>query len=317
MLTDRLPLIWAFAGGCLSGVLALGLWRAESVVSRPSHASVSRAGDERAEPSDATREAREHMNAEEASAVRAPQHEPAAPPDQERSATSAEGSPSKHDDAEAATEQGSSVADVLGRLESQYRQVLAGTTPPGGAERVTAAPAATPVTAPTAAIGTGTGAVAEAPARELATRAQPVALAATPPQPKSVAPPAAPEPVVPPAEVAEAAPQPPSAAPAEVAQRLAAQSVGQPRDVYLGNVQNNVYLGNVYQGQVVQMQQELAMLQYMQLLSLSPYARLGGRGRGAPRGFASRPAPAPAFHSDLTNPDNPWGFDFPPTNYVK
>ncbi len=90
--------------------------------------------------------------------------------------------------------------------------------------------------------------------------------------------------------------------------------------MYLGNVQNNVYLGNVYQGEVVQMQQQLALLQYMQLLSLSPYARLGARGRGVPRGyFSSRPAPpaAPAFHSELTNPDNPWGFDFPPPNYVK
>jgi len=299
MLTERLPLVWAFAGGCLSGVLALGFWRAESaMVSHPARASVSHASDERAEPSDTTRDARPQVNAE-APKGHAPEHE-AATADHAQSATSADAPLAKRDDADAAPEPGSSVADVLNRLESQYRQVLAGTTA-GTAERAAAAPAA----------------MAEAPVREVPPPAEPAATVAAPaPAPKLAPPPVAPERVAPPVEVAEA-PQPPSALPAEVAQGLAAQGGGQPRDVYLGNVQNNVYMGNVYQGQVVQMQQELAMLQYMQLLSASPYARFGGRGRGMPRGFAAQPAPAPAFRSGLTNPDNPWGFDFPPTNYVK
>jgi hypothetical protein len=308
MLTERLPLLWAFAGGCLSGVLALGLWRAESAVaSHPSRASLSRATDERVQANGAPSEAREAVPA-----VRSTEHE--TPAIDGQSETSAGTAPAKADDADAPADQGSSVAEVLNRLESQYRQVLAGTTAPGAPERAPAVPAAAAVAAAPSGLVAG-AAPAEAPAHAAAVREEPAPAPAAP-APKSAPPPAA-EPVAPRAEVAQAAPVPPSAVPAEVAERLAAQGAAQPRDVYLGNVQNNVYLGNVYQGQVVQMQQELAMLQYMQLLSLSPYARFGGRGRGVPRGFAAQPAPAPAFHSGLTNPDNPWGFDFPPTNYVK
>ena len=56
----------------------------------------------------------------------------------------------------------------------------------------------------------------------------------------------------------------------------------------------------------------LVLLQYMQLLSLSPYAQLPAGAR--PRGTTRRPQP---FPTALTNPDNPWGFDFPPTVLVK
>jgi len=58
--------------------------------------------------------------------------------------------------------------------------------------------------------------------------------------------------------------------------------------------------------------QQLAMLEYMQLLGMSSYAGLANPGPRA-RGLAPQRAP---FPSTLTNPDNPWGFNFAPPNLV-
>ncbi|HTQ04355.1 MAG TPA: hypothetical protein VMI54_10880 [Polyangiaceae bacterium] len=304
MVTDRLPLLWAFAGGCLSGALLLGVWRAESEFGAhaPARSALHRSTEPRATPRADTTDDGDEPEAPpaEAKPLARSEHKPTAP---NADPTNATAKPSEESDPVA--DQGASVADVLNRLETEYRQGLA--VPP---------PASAPATAP------ASTAAAEAPPREVATRDEPAAQPAPPVAPPRAAPrEPAPEPEAPLAEAPEVAPEAPLALPPEAAERFAARDVGQPQNVYLGDVQNNVYLGNVqnnvYQGQVVQMQQELAMLEYMQLLSLSPYARFGGRGRGVPRAFTGRSAPAPQLQSSLTNPDNPWGFDFPPTNYVK
>ena len=93
-----------------------------------------------------------------------------------------------------------------------------------------------------------------------------------------------------------------------------------PREVHVGDV-NHVNIGSVHLGDVVQVQQQLALLQYMQLLALTPGARVAAPGVGfAPtastprRGVPRRPAP---FSTSLTDPNNPWGFDFPPTVLAK
>jgi hypothetical protein len=80
----------------------------------------------------------------------------------------------------------------------------------------------------------------------------------------------------------------------------------------MGDVNQNTYITNVRQGDVylIQMQQ-LATLQYMQLLSMSsglPAPARHVRGAG-PQGMP--------FPSAITNPDNPWGFHFAPLNLVR
>jgi hypothetical protein len=82
----------------------------------------------------------------------------------------------------------------------------------------------------------------------------------------------------------------------------------------------NIDVGNTHQADAYLAQQLAVMqytqyMQYMQLLALSPYAGLAAA--RAARGTAPRSAPPPAFQSTLTNPDNPWGFNFPPTPLTK
>jgi hypothetical protein len=85
-----------------------------------------------------------------------------------------------------------------------------------------------------------------------------------------------------------------------------------PSEIQIGDVNQNTYnITNVREGDVylVQMQQ-IAMLQYMQLLGMSPgVAAPARRGRGA--GHQSTP-----FPSSIPNPDNPWGFHMAPLHLV-
>ena len=123
--------------------------------------------------------------------------------------------------------------------------------------------------------------------------------------------------VTPTAAVAPAAVAPAAVAPAAVAaqapvvQAFAAQDPPPPSEIHYGDVNQNTYITNVRQGDVylIQMQQ-LAMLQYIQLLGASgaaaPARHVGGAGRQ--RGTLS---------SGITNPDNPWGFHFAPPNLVR
>jgi len=286
MLAKRLPLLWVFAGGCVTGAVVIGYWRE---VAAPSPTTTSALHSPALLPeADAAPEPTAEARSETARAVArdrdAPRVEPAA-----REAT--------HDDAgEPAAEQGSSVADVLARLEGAYRQELAAAPPPAAAT-VTEAPSpalgAAPVPATAPALARAEPAVAPAPAAAPAPpRAETAALAAT-----ALAPAVAP--------VLARAEPPLAPAPAPVTAAVV------PQNIHIGDVQQNTYTGTVIQGDVYL--QQLALLQYMQLLALSPYG-LAAPLRAPREGAARR---APVFSSTLTNPDNPWGFKFPPTVLAK
>jgi hypothetical protein len=115
-----------------------------------------------------------------------------------------------------------------------------------------------------------------------------------------------------------AAVAPAAIAPAAVAPQLAAAPAfagpepAPPSEVHYGDVNQNTYITNIRQGDVylIQMQQ-LAMLQYMQLLGMSS-------GVPAPvRNARAAVPPRANFPSGIVNPDNPWGFRFAPPNLVR
>jgi hypothetical protein len=119
--------------------------------------------------------------------------------------------------------------------------------------------------------------------------------------------------VIAPAPVAAAVA--PSAPPVDVAPVLVAQNDVRPPDVHIGDVNQNTYnITNVRQGDVY-VTQQLAMLQYMQLLGMASNGL--NQPRHVNRGIAQRPTSQfKQFPSTLTNPDNPWGFNFAPLNLV-
>lgn len=250
----RLPLLWAFAGGCLTNAALFGLWRATEPVAPP------------------VRSARaSHRVVEEA--VPAPT---LARPAALVAVSSAE--PRTDAPAEPA---GSSVSDVLARLESEYRDQVAARAPAPSKELALAEPPAPPAPEPVVV-------------------AAPVAV-----------PPLAPAAVV--ATVAVATPSPPVPAPPTVAEPASiARNEPAPSRVQYGDVNQNTYITNVRQGDVylIQMQQ-LAMLQYMQLMGMSSGAAV------PPRAFAAGGGGHQRFPSGITNPDNPWGFHFSPPNLVR
>ena len=180
---------------------------------------------------------------------------------------------------------GTSVADVLQKLEAAYREALA----------VAAARNTPTVTASAHANAAEREPVA--PPSIAATAAQPapqVALADT-------------------ASTAETGAA--SAPPARVALTQPAPSAPEEprsRGDYVPDARPNLYVDNLYQGNVYQVQQ-LAILQYMQLLA--PLSNTGqGLAARSPRETTQR---LTTFPSSLTNPDNPWGFNFHPLALVK
>jgi hypothetical protein len=273
MLARRLPLLWVFAGGCLSGAALIHFWRGDAeVILPPAQAMIERAA---TPPPLAT------------ASAQAPAVSPEAV-----SATPA--GPEHTDDVSASPpEQGHSVAEVLARLETEYRQGLVAGTPAGAvsAVRDDVAPAATAAPQP-------------APGPEPA----PAVIAAVPPAPTHEA----------------AVRELPAREEPSVALVAAVTTATPPAAVHVSNVDiGAVHIGDVHQNtQVSYVQQNdayllhLALLQNLQLLALSPYARLSPPASPAhrPNGTTRRP---PAFPSSLTNPDNPWGFDFPPTILAK
>ncbi len=92
---------------------------------------------------------------------------------------------------------------------------------------------------------------------------------------------------------------------------VAALGSDRPIEIHYGDVNQNTYVTNVRQGDVYQIQlQQLAVLQYLQLLGGSPgLAASPRRGGGGHQ--------RTAFPSGITNPDNPWGFHFSPPNLVR
>jgi len=284
MLARRQSLLWTFAGGCLSGAALIGWWHGD-VATVPPEASLASTAELPGQPSrahsvnDGTGDARVEPSPPRADAVDVaddPQAEPGS----------------------------SSVADVLARLEAAYREGLAAAKAPAAAAPVIAAPA---VEVPAREAAPGAVAAAAALPSIPAQPATPTALAPAPTTPAALAPAPATPAAAPQAEKLLAAAPPPGAQPA-----LAARGETQPRDAHVASVEQSRSAASVQQGDVYQLQQ-LAVLQYMQLLALSSYGGLATPGYRS-RGVAVR---APAFKSSLTNPDNPWGFDFPPAVLVK
>jgi len=313
MLGTRLTQLWPFAVGCLSGAVLIGFWRGDAESARfsmPEGALVRTA--EASVPATVTASAVQESASSKDAPV-APTAEPA------RSSNDASDT-----GAVAPAEPGSSVADVLIGLEAAYRRGLAvapvdapatagdAVTPTASDQSAAAASIAPPVST----------AVAEAPSREVPARAETaVALVA----------PVAPPPSAPALETAQnaapaAAPRTTPAAPERV---LAVREEPPPRviyvgdvqqNTYVGDVQQNTYLGEVHQGDVYLLQQQLALLQYLQLLGLSASPQLTSpahrpRDARTHRGMVTR-RPS-SFSFPLTDPNNPWGFDFPPTVLVK
>jgi hypothetical protein len=294
MLTKRVPLLSVFAGGCLSGAVAVALLRGNAqppVNAGPAaHAQQAAAVPLPATPADAT-----EASVPEAAAAPAPD-----PTSETRltgaprptSAVTSQQSAAIDGGDEAAPGPTRSVADILLHLESAYRQQLTETA------RVAAPPAASAT--PPAEV-----AVREPPAPEQA----PIAAALAGALPTS-----AKESETPAARPRELEPPPPIA----LREASAGASV-----VYTGNVQQNIHVGDVVQTDVYQLQQ-LAVLQYLQLLALSPHSRFTSpaapvRGAGTrERGVRHAPSRSkPAFPSSITNPENPWGFSFPPPMLAK
>ncbi|HSU40266.1 MAG TPA: hypothetical protein VLJ38_11880 [Polyangiaceae bacterium] len=321
MFAKRPPLLLAFAGGCLSGaalilsgVGAVSLWRGGTPAISSPHGN----GDRNEDVVEArvaavpvgTRErtlgvAKTSIAAEELA------HGPAA------------AHASDEASAEHPSDSGSSVADVLTRLEAAYRQGLVD----GARANANHAEPADP--------GTGAAEPANAagphdvPAREqsaaTAVGNSPVVVTAAPTappapsQPTVIAVPAPPITVAvitPPADVAPA--YPPQALGAGAAPAAATPEPAQSHDG-TASVTQNIHIDNLHQGDVYQ---QLAVMQYMQLFAGSPYGAYGGYAPApaVPAHHHSTPTsspfstpalpvaapPFPSFLTSLTNPANPY-----------
>ena len=290
----RLPLLCAFAGGCLSNAVLFGLWRAADGASAFSAKQQHRSH----EVVELVTAATAAPSVEQSSVLPAPN---AVPHDRDTPAEPAPSPAATDVDSAAPMPSGSAVSDVLMGLEAAYRERVAARAPLPVSSTPELAVAAAPAEAPSA---------APEPAR------------VAPPQPAPEAMPAAPTVVaaaaIEPRAVAPAAMQPATAAPVALAPEaapmpaFAGPSSAPPSVVHYGDVNQNTYITNVRQGDVylIQMQQ-LAMLQYMQLLGMSSGVAAPARHVG---GAAARPT---QFPSGITNPDNPWGFHFAPPNLVR
>ena len=292
----RLPLLCAFAGGCLSSAVLFGLWRAHTAaaVAVPTRQQQVTHPPELAKTSNSPRST--ELLAE------APLPRPPAP--EAKGEASAPKDAADLGNAEP-TPAGSAVSDVLTDLEAAYRQRLIAAARAEAAEAATELERSSPPARPATALAQPEAprAVATPVAFPVATTAAPVAVVPIAAAPVAVAPIAAA-----PVAVAPIAPAAPT---------LLAQNDSRPVDVHYGDV-NNTYITNVRQGDVYVMQQQIAMMQYMQLLGASSAV-----GHVAPahvaRATLAQVAPSPQyrqFPSTLTNPDNPWGFNFAPPNLV-
>jgi len=283
----RLPLLCAFAGGCLSSAVLFGIWRADGGAAA------------------SAQQPRAHQTELVSASLVAPKADPRAEAADDRASLAAQREPAPSESAERRadalpasdavdpstmpTPGSSAVSDVLTDLEAAYRQ------------RLIAAARAEAEAAPPPAAVNPTPAPAEPP-REVA--AQAVAPAA------AVAPVSAP--VVPaPADL----PPPPSAPPVSPPVLVAQNDLRPPDNIHVGDINQNTYnITNVRQGDVY-VTQQLAMLQYLQLLGASNAGL--AQPTHAARGLSQRQAPQfKQFPSTLTNLDNPWGFNFAPPHLV-
>lgn len=312
MFARHAALLSAFAGGCLTSAALLGVLRG---------GGGSEDGRQSPRRGDAVSASVEASRAAVAAGSKPSEpNEPSKPneaPARGHDATRPPGTTSA--DAPSA-EPGRSVADVLGSLEAAYQERLVVAEPRTASSSTPSAPTSEPEEPPSedrAASGADTASEPSVRAGDGPTGTVLAAAPESPPREK-----AAPEKAVAANVAASAGPANPGSAPATTAPAAAIATAAAPvpatptvGPVYVGDIHQNVYLGSVSQTDVYQLElQQLALLQYMQLLALSPAARFAAprhahRGAAAPR--------APAFTSTLTNPDNPWGFTFPPPMLVK
>jgi hypothetical protein len=272
MLARHLPLLWTFAGGCLSGAALIALWPGETeTVSSATKQRVTRSSESIA-PSNA------RPNVERQRAL--PDDAPDTLPDD-----ALPDAPAVH------AEPGSSVADVLLRLETEYRQGLS---------------AAAPGDAPSGAARELTTTRTEAPPPEVSAPVPPRA------EPPAALPAAAP--------VQASAPQvnavaPPVTAPeAERVAVLAARDDAEPRNVnvHVGDSHQSTHVGDVYEGNVVLVQQP-AVYGYPQYFApprtrVVPSTHVGvGYPQYPTRG--ATPRPTPTFASSWTVPNDRLGYD--------
>jgi len=270
MNAKRLQLLGAFAAGCLATLSFVGSWWADaetkprevlparSVMVMPPQASAADLG-ERGEDGSA-------LNANAATTV-------------------------ADIEDEAKPDSGSSLSEVLARLEAAYREER-------GREQAREAATAAPATES---------------AREVTAAVAPVAPPVAPVAPLAAATPVAPV-AAPAAPVATAERVAVAPAPVLVAQNDAPRvSTG---DIHVGDTQRNVSVGSVHQGDAYALQQ-LALIQYIQVLALSQHGTGAAPKTASPSGRRVTPRRVPPFSTHLTNPDNPWGFDLPPTVLVK
>lgn len=312
----RFPLLYAFAGGCLSNALVFGLWRVAEGAGTPQHpAHRSDRVVELAAAATVPRHVEPPRSADAAGVTNADRDVHAAAPEAAPDLDRAESAPV-----------GSAVSEVLMGLEAAYRERMASRAPalaqpsPSAMQARASTAAASDDVTPRELVGSAPAAAAVAaapigptpavPAPAVPAPVIPAPVAAVTPAPAALAPsPAAPASVaVAPASSAAVAVAPAVAA----APPVAAEDAARPVEVHYGDVNQNTYITNVRQGDVYLIQlQQLAMLQYMQQLALTsgmaaPARHAGGAG-----------AKRATFPSGITNPDNPWGFHFAPPNLVR
>jgi hypothetical protein len=189
----------------------------------------------------------------------------------------------------APTDAGRSLSEILARLEAEYRE---GLRPAPLADASELEPSSKQAPEPLAPV--------------LA------AVAATAPAPAPVAPRA--DDALPPAPASPTVAQPPAAPALAVLEdarlREQAAQARRAREAY----ERDLYAANLYAAELYRQQQQLAMLEYLALIAQSSAGKVG------PSGPTPRRAPqrrSPTFSFPLTNPNNPWGFEQPPTVLVK
>jgi hypothetical protein len=278
MLARHLPLLWTFAGGCLSGAALIALWPGEpgetETVSAPRKQRIARSSEAAAPPiaaptppSETTTDAPERALQDHAPDARAE-------------------APNTH------VEPGSSVADVLVRLETAYRQgLIAASDAPSSAAHE---PTTTPRT--------------EALPSEVTAAAPPRA------EPAGALPATTPAPTTAPQVNAVAQPE------AERGPVLAARDDAEPRtvNVHVGDNNQTTHVGDVVQGNVILVQAPpvYPVYGYPQVFAPPPQARGGAflayTNRGVSASFTTRGVTAqraPTFASSWTVPNDRLGYD--------
>jgi hypothetical protein len=281
MLVRRLPLLWTFAGGCLSGAALIALWPGEpgetETASAPRKQRIARSSEAAAPPIATPTPPRQTTTDVQERAL--PEHAPDARDDGENTHV----------------EPGSSVADVLVRLETAYRQGLTATS------GVPSSAAREPTTSPRT----------EALPSEVTAAAPPRA------EPAAALPATAPAPTAAPQLTAVA--QPVAAQEAARGPVLAAREDAQPStvNVHVGDNNENTHVGDVYEGNVVLVQAPpvYPFYGYPQVFAPTPQARgasLAYTNRGVSASFTTRGVTAqraPTFASSWTVPNDRLGYD--------